>query len=116
MSNDPLLKIVSVLAAGRTPGGRLVVTRKFVEGLAAYRRNWTGGMALYIPPGTHHGQSGRRGARSRGVPMRSESNGPRTIRRGSVLTGMHWLSSASTTFIRARFPLFAPEAAFLRST
>lgn len=51
MLNDPLLKIISVLPAGQTSDGRLVVTHKFVDGLAAYRRNWTGGMTLYMPPG-----------------------------------------------------------------
>jgi colanic acid/amylovoran biosynthesis glycosyltransferase len=51
MSKNPMLKIVSVLRAGQAPGRRLVVTRKFVEGLVAYRRSWTGEMAVYMPPG-----------------------------------------------------------------
>lgn len=49
---QPILEIVSVLPVRRTEDGRTVVTRKFVEGLSAYRRSWPGEMVVYMPLGS----------------------------------------------------------------
>ena len=49
--DTPVLKVVSVLPAGRAADGRIVVTRKFVEGLAAFKQMWQGPMVVYMPPG-----------------------------------------------------------------
>jgi colanic acid/amylovoran biosynthesis glycosyltransferase len=45
------LKIVPVLTAGRTEDGRVVLPRKFVDGLVEFRRFWRGPMAAYMTPG-----------------------------------------------------------------
>jgi colanic acid/amylovoran biosynthesis glycosyltransferase len=45
------LKMVPALRAGRSGDGRIVLPKKYVDGLAQFRRFWRGVMTVYMAPG-----------------------------------------------------------------
>ncbi len=51
MRPDVALSVVSVLPAAKSADGRLLLTRKFVDGLREYRRHWGNRIVVYTPPG-----------------------------------------------------------------
>jgi colanic acid/amylovoran biosynthesis glycosyltransferase len=48
MNIDTVLKLVPSLRAGRLPDGRVILTRKFIEGVAEFRKLWPGSVDVYM--------------------------------------------------------------------